>query len=216
MELTAAAQWLNTAFAGFDQSITLAVHKLYESAGVVLTPFMEFISLLGKGGIALIILSLCLMFFKPTRRFGTAMAIGLALGAICTNLFIKVAVARPRPYADPNGFFYPLWMMMGQHVESDMSFPSGHTTAAFASMVPLFLLADKKTSWLALVFAFLMGVSRIYLVVHFPSDVLGGLIIGTIAGILAVLIAKKIPEKWYELNFYKKKEGKHECSDSGR
>ena len=102
MELTAAALWLNTVFAGFDQSITLAVHKLYDFGGVFFSPLMEFISLLGKGGIALIILSLILMFFKPTRRFGTAMAIGLAIGAIITNLCVKVAVARPRPYADIN------------------------------------------------------------------------------------------------------------------
>ena len=212
MELTAAALWLNTVFAGFDQSVTQAVHKLYEWAGPVLSPIMEFISLLGKGGIALIILALVLMFFQPTRRFGTAMAIGLALGALCTNVFIKVAVARPRPYADEAGFFYPLWQMMGMHMESDMSFPSGHTTAAFASMVPVFIMGNKKSSWLALLFAFMMGISRIYLVVHYPSDVLGGLIIGTIAGILAVLIAKKIPEKWYEMHFVKKKDekgGKH-------
>ena len=216
MELTAAALWLNTVFAGFDQSITQAVHKLYDFGGVFFSPFMEFISLLGKGGIALIILSLVLMFFKPTRRFGTAMAIGLAIGAIITNLCVKVAVARPRPYADINGFFYPLWQMMGAHTESDMSFPSGHTTAAFASMVPLFIMGKKRTSWLALLFAFTMGISRIYLVVHFPSDVLGGLIVGTFAGIMAVLIEKKIPQKWFELNFYKKKVGKRECLDSGK
>ena len=80
-------------------------------------------------------------------------------------------------------------------------------------MVPLFLLGNKRVSWLALVFAFLMGLSRIYLVVHYPSDVLGGLIVGTVAGILAVLIAKKLPGKWYELNFFKKERDKG-CSDS--
>ncbi len=213
--LTAAAQWLNTSFAGFDQGITLAVHKLYELGGGFLTPLMELISLMGKGGIFLILLSLLLMLSVRTRRFGTAMLIGLALGALCTNLFIKVAVARPRPYADVNGFFYPLWQMMGQHTESDMSFPSGHTTAAFASMVPLFLLGRKRVSWLALVFAFLMGVSRIYLVVHYPSDVLGGLLVGTVAGILAVLIVRFIPEGYFKAPLGRKKPGgKHACSDS--
>lgn len=213
MQITAAALWLNTVFAGFDQSVTLAVHKLYELAGGVLTPFMELISLMGKGGIFLICLSLFLIFFKKTRRFGTAMLLGLAIGALCTNLFLKVVIARPRPYADTGSIFYQLWSMMGQHLESDKSFPSGHTTSAFAAMVPLFLLGSKRVSWLALVFAFLMGLSRIYLVVHYPSDVLGGLIVGTVAGILAVLIAKKLPGKWYELNFFKKERDKG-CSDS--
>lgn len=202
MELTAAALWLNTAFAGFDQAVTTAVHKLYEIGGDFFTPVMEFISLLGHDGLFLIALSILLLLLPKTRRFGTAMLIGLILGALMTNLCIKIWVARPRPYADENGFFYPLWQMMGMHMESDKSFPSGHTTAAFASMIPVFALGNKRFSWLALVFAFLMGVSRIYLVVHFPSDVLGGLIVGTIAGVAAVIINGKLPEKWFSMNFF--------------
>ena len=214
MLLTAAALWLNTFFAGFDQSITLAVHKLYEAAGGFMTPFMEVISFLGKDGICLIILSLLLMLFKKTRRFGTAMLFGVAIGALFTNCFLKIVVARPRPYADENGFFYQFWLMMGQHVESDKSFPSGHTTAAFATMVPVFLVGNKKVSWTALIFAFLMGVSRIYLVVHYPSDVLGGIIVGVVAGCLGALIAAKLPEAWYASWRKKKKAGDGECSDS--
>ncbi len=207
MELTAAALWINTIFSGFDQGVTLAVHKLYETAGGFLTPVMELISLMGKGGIFLIFLSVILTLIRKTRRFGTAMCLGLAIGAIAVNLFLKVAVARPRPYADLNSIYYPLWQLMGQHMESDMSFPSGHTNAAFAAMVPLFLLADKRWSWLALVFGVLMGVSRIYLVVHFPSDVLGGLITGTIAGVLGTLIAVNLPKKWYRWSLFKKSGG---------
>jgi len=213
MELTAAAYWLNTALAGFDERVTLAVHKLYElTHGVVLTPLMNFISLLGAEGIFLIILSLALLFVKKTRRFGTGMAIGLALGAILVNVFLKNFIARPRPYADVEGFFYPLWVMMGQHVESDMSFPSGHTNAAFATMVPVFILGDKRRSWLALVFAVLMGVSRIYLVVHYPSDVVGGLITGTVSGIVGALVAINLPKKWYRWDLLRKGE-KETCSD---
>ena len=212
MEMTAAAAWLNTTFANFDQSITTAVHRLYESCGSWMTPVMELISLLGKGGIALIVLSLVLLVIRKTRRFGTAMILGLAIGAVVVNLWLKVVVARPRPYADINGFYYPLWQMMGSHTESDYSFPSGHTNAAFACMVPAFLLGKKSWSWLCLLFAFLMGVSRIYLVVHYPSDVLGGLIMGTIAGLLGVLIMKHLPEKWYSWSLKKEDspKGAHE------
>ena len=151
MDMTSAALWLNTVFAGFDQSVTQAVHSLYDWGGSAMTAFMSFISLLGKGGIFLILLSLALLFVKKTRRYGTAMAFGLLIGVILVNLFLKVWVARPRPYADINGFFYPLWVQMGSHMESDMSFPSGHTNAAFAAMIPLFLLGNKKVSWLAVV-----------------------------------------------------------------
>ena len=212
MEMTAAAAWLNTTFANFDQSITTAVHRLYESCGSWMTSVMELISLLGKGGIALIVLSLVLLVIRKTRRFGTAMLLGLAIGAVVVNLWLKVVVARPRPYADINGFYYPLWQMMGSHIESDYSFPSGHTNAAFACMVPAFLLGKKSWSWLCLLFAFLMGVSRIYLVVHYPSDVLGGLIMGTLAGLLGVLIMKHLPEKWYSWSLKKEDspKGAHE------
>lgn len=216
MQMTAAALWLNTVFAGFDMSITAAVHKLYELAGGFLTPLMEFISLLGHDGIFLVALSICLMLFPKTRRFGTAMLMGVAIGALITNLFIKVAVARPRPYADESSFFHQLWLIMGQHTESDKSFPSGHTTAAFATMVPVFLLGKKRISWLALLFAFAMGLSRIYLVVHYPSDVLGGLIVGTIAGVIAVIINSRLPEKWFSMNFFGgKRGGGSQCSSEG-
>lgn len=215
MELSTVALWLNTAFSGFDQAVTLAVHKLYDFGGLVFTPFMELISLMGKGGIFLIILSLALMFFRKTRRYGTAMAFGLLIGVCFVNLFLKVVVARPRPYADENSIYYQLWLIMGQHMESDKSFPSGHTNAAFAAMVPLYLLGDRKKSWLALVFAVLMGISRIYLVVHFPSDVVGGLITGTIAGMLGSMIALNLPKKWYVWDLAKRggRPEEDECSD---
>ena len=213
MELTSAALWLNTTFAGFDAAVTTAVHKLYELAPGFFTPFMELISLFGKGGIFLIILSLVLTFFKKTRRFGTAMCLGLAIGALFVNLYLKVVIARPRPYVDQSSVFYQFWTLVGQHVESDKSFPSGHTNAAWAAMVPVFLLGDKRKSWLALVFALLMGVSRIYLVVHYPSDVLGGMITGSIAGILGVLIAVNLPKGWYRWRLGTKKEREASCSD---
>lgn len=211
MEITASALWINQTFANFDESITTAVHKLYELAGGFFTPFFEGVSFFGKGGICLILLSLVLMFLRPTRRFGTAMCLGLAIGAIFTNLVLKVYIARPRPYADEASIFHQFWLLVGQNVESDKSFPSGHTTAAFDCMTPVFLLGNKRLKALSLTFALLMGLARIYLCVHFPSDVLGGMIVGIIAGCLAVLIAKKLPEKWYEWEIGKRKAGKHEA-----
>lgn len=212
MEISAPAQWINQTFAGFDVSVTTAVHKLYEIGGAFFTPFFEGISFIGKGGICLIIMSLLLMLYRPTRRFGTAMCLGLAIGAVVTNLIIKPWVARPRPYVDQSSIFYQYWLQVGQNVESDKSFPSGHTTAAFDCMTPVFILGNKRLKFLALTFAILMGLARIYLCVHFPSDVLGGMIVGILAGILAVLIAKKLPQIWYEWEFGKKevRKGKHE------
>lgn len=70
--------------------------------------------------------------------------------------------------------------MLGKHTESDKSFPSGHMTAAMAASLAVFLRGNKKISWTALLFALAMGVSRIYLSVHYATDVLGGVITGSI------------------------------------
>lgn len=209
MTLTAAAMWLNTVFAGFDYSIMMAVHKLYDAAGWFFSPFCDFISFFGKEGIMLILISLALMVFPKTRKYGTAMLLGISIGALFTNAFLKIVVARPRPYV-ANEDFKAIWQLVGARTESDKSFPSGHTTAAFSTMTALFLIGNRKYSWTAFIFAFLMGFARIYLVVHYPSDVLGGIIVGVIAGIIGYIItAKLIPAKFYTITFIKLKQGKH-------
>ena len=207
MEMNSAAIWINNTFAAFDQSAVVFIHKLYEFAGGFFTPFFEFISELGHDGIPLIILALILMLFRKTRKYGTVMLISLAIGALITNCCLKILIARARPYSDETKAFFNtdlyqrLWLTVGQNVESDKSFPSGHTTAAFASMTALFLSGNRKISWTAYIFAFLMAVARIYLVVHFASDVLAGIIVGLTAGILGYLISLKLPSKYYNSNW---------------
>ena len=183
MQLTALALWLNTACAGFDEAVATAIHQLYVAAGWFFTPFLSFISLLGKGGIFLILLSIALMLFRKTRRYGTTMLLALAIGALVTNVCFKPLVARPRPYTHDGSIFQQYWEMLGKHTESDKSFPSGHMTAAMAASLAVFLRGNKKISWTALLFALAMGVSRIYLSVHYATDVLGGVITGSIGDV---------------------------------
>ena len=102
MDINAAAMWINSTFSGFDEAVTLLIHNLYNIAGGFFTPFFEFISFLGYNGFLLILLSFLLIVFKKTRRFGTAMLIGLAIGAFLTNCCLKILIARPRPFSDEN------------------------------------------------------------------------------------------------------------------
>lgn len=210
-----AAIWINSFFAGFDLGITQAVHAIFYPIKGFSSPFFDLISLMGKGGIFLILLSLVLLYFKRSRRMGTAMLLAVAIGFIITNCCLKILISRARPYADESSIYHQLWLLVGQRTESDNSFPSGHTTAAFATMTAMFLTGNKKYSWTALIFAFLMAIARIYLVVHYPSDCLAGMLVGIAAGIIATLITLKLPYKWSTLDFSsllrrKKHSGAHE------
>ena len=189
MEVTAVASWLNSTFADFDLAIFDFFHRLHDSAaGGFLDVFFNAITTLGHDGIALIIISLVLMLFTKTRQAGSAMLAGIIVGALFTNLTIKPLVSRPRPYTHLDSPVYQWWLNAGAQVESDRSFPSGHTTSAMAMVTGLFCVTNKKVSWVAFLFAVLMGMSRIYLCVHYPTDVIGGLIIGAIGGIIGGLL----------------------------
>lgn len=200
MEITAAAAWLNSAFAGIDSAVAGAVYGLFAFEGVF-TPLAQIFDLLGKGGALLIAVSLALILFPRTRRVGTVMLLALGVGALITNLGLKPTVARPRPYTFEGSIFYEMWTLAGQHTESDFSFPSGHTTAATAAMVGIFLSCPKRKSWCALLFALCMGISRIYLGVHYFTDVLAGFAAGAIGAVVAYYIAKLIPKVYYEYEF---------------
>lgn len=187
--MTAAAEWLNTAFAGFDYSLFEFFHNVHDGAlGWLFDPFFNFITLLGHDGLFLIFLSLILVMFKKTRKAGAAMLFGVIFGAIITNVTVKPLVARPRPYTNTEWDVYQWWINAGKHIESDKSFPSGHTTAAMSAMTGLFFVGNKKYSWTAFIFAILMGMSRVFLCVHYPSDVLGGFLVGFVAGLLAGIL----------------------------
>ena len=201
MELSPIAAWLNSSCAGMDAAVTAAVHRLYGLAGGFFTPRAEIFDILGKGGAILIALSLALILFPRTRRVGTTMLLALGIGALITNLALKPIVCRPRPYTLEGSIFQQVWQLTGGHTESDFSFPSGHTTAATGAMVAVFLSCPRRKSWPALLFALCMGVSRIYLGVHFFTDVLGGLVAGVIGGVAAYYIARVIPRVYYEYRF---------------
>ena len=194
-QMTAAAQWLNNTFGSIDQSILTFYHNLHETLGTPMDIFVQLFTKLGDGGIFLILLSIFLMLFKKSRKVGIGMLGGIIIGALFTNVCIKNVVARPRPYNYLQ--IYRDWFQTIWHwsFESEFSFPSGHTTAAMASMTPVFFLCNKKKSWLAFLFVIVLGATRNYIMVHFPSDILGGIIVGGIAGLISFLIVDAVYDK---------------------
>ena len=198
------AGWLNSTFFQFDRQIFIAMNGLESKAGGFLTPFLKFVSFFGEGGMCLLILAVILLLFKGSRRAGASMLLAIGVGALFTNVIIKNVVARPRPfYAD--GLYLEFWLDAGATTVSEYSFPSGHTTVAMTSMTALFLSTNKKKSWLAYIFVLFTAFSRVYLIVHYFTDIIGGLIIGGISGVIGYYLAKLI------FNAFEKNKDKKAC-----
>ena len=147
--------------------------------------FFPIITKLGNAGIFWIILAVTLLIFKKTRRAGVTMAISLILGLLICNITLKPLVARIRPY----DFDTALQALMLTGAEHDFSFPSGHTVASVDAAFALWL-CNKKWGTPALILAAIIAFSRLYLLVHYPTDVLAGIIIGVAIAFAAYAIAK--------------------------
>ena len=191
MVLTAAAQWLNTAFAGYDMAILKMLHGAAGVLGPVLTPLMKLITLLGEKGLLLLLLSLGLMCFSHTRRIGVCVFGAVCCGALITNFILKDWVARPRPF-ETMDIYRQWWEAVGSPAEEGYSFPSGHVTAASAGMTALCLTKGRKLAVPSVIVVLLMAISRNYLMAHYPSDVLFAAIIGLAAAFIAYYITKLI------------------------
>ena len=151
------------------------------------TPFgdiiVPLISGIGNAGIIWIALTLVLLVIPKTRRSGLIMALALIADLILCNGILKNLVARTRPY-DVNTVVN---LLIEKPV--DYSFPSGHTAASFAAVTALYLAGEKKLWKPALVLSILIAFTRMYLYVHYPTDILGGIAVGIISGYIGFFIA---------------------------
>ncbi len=137
--------------------------------------FWKLITSLGNSGWFWIALSVLLLVFPNTRKAGLLALLSMAFCALITNVCLKNLIARPRPYTQ----IPELIRLIGP--QSDWSFPSGHTTASFASAFSyLYGLPQKKYAVPGFLLATMIAFSRLYVGVHYPTDILGGLIIGTL------------------------------------
>lgn len=174
-----------------DKNVAEVFHKFYLWGGDFSNALMKTISYIAEAGILFLIIGLGLAFFKRTRKVGGVVLLSVAIGFVITNLILKNSIGRLRPFESSDQYWL-WWLDAGSVVESGYSFPSGHTTATMAFALAIFLTVNKKYSWPILLFPIVMASSRMYLMVHYFSDCVGGIVVGCASAVIAYLIVKWI------------------------
>lgn len=159
----------------------------------VLDMIFTVITHLGTGGILWITAAVCMLFTKKYRRCGIAVLVCLLLGLLFGNLILKHIIARSRPC-----WLKPISDMLVS-VPKDFSFPSGHTLSSFIAAIVIFR-HSRPLGIPALAVAALIALSRLYVYVHFPTDLLGAMILAVPIAIFGDILAQKavsaIISKW--------------------
>ena len=159
----------------------------------VLDVAMPIITMFGDAGIFWIAVSVLFLITKKHRKTGIGMALALVMGLLVCNIWLKPTVARIRPY----DFQMEYFMKEIPHLAGtmhDFSFPSGHTIASFEAAVVI-LLNNKKLGIAAMILAVLIAFSRLYLYVHYPTDVIFSVLLGTIFAFIGNYLAPKVMDK---------------------
>ncbi|MEF2838729.1 MAG: phosphatase PAP2 family protein [Oscillospiraceae bacterium] len=165
--------------------------------------FMPFITVFGDAGIFWMIWAAVLVIFPKTRKIGLGMAFAMVMGLLVCNITLKPLVARIRPYDLQAELGVSIKLLC--EAQHDFSFPSGHTIASFEAAVVL-VKNSKKMGIPAMILAVLISFSRMYLYVHYPTDVIISVILGTLFALIGDAIAAKAAPK---LSFGKK--GKYQA-----
>ncbi len=161
-----------------DGNILLWIQENLRSS--ILNSVMIFITSLGDVGILWILSGIVLMIPKKSRKIGIIVFIALFLSLVINNGVLKHLVDRVRPF----NAIEALTTIIKE--PTDSSFPSAHTASSFAAACVIFQKMDRRFGIAAIIMAALIGFSRLYLGVHYPTDVLGGALSGILISILAV------------------------------
>lgn len=173
--------------AALDAGILLWIQETVRLTG--LNPIAAFYTHLGDAGLLWVGLSFVMLCFPKTRRAGLLSLLALALGGLLTNVLLKHLVGRTRPWLIVEGLLFLV------EVGDPNSFPSGHTCAAFAAAgVWLRTLPRRWMKVTGIVMAVFMGLSRLYVGVHFPSDVLAGALVGLLCAQLGLYLGEHLPK----------------------
>lgn len=153
---------------------------------------MPKITSLGDKGIVWILTAFLLLCIKKYRRYGITLVIGLAAGVLFGNVFLKNLFERSRP----NWIEHTITLLIAN--PTDFSFPSGHTLSS-AIAATILTMSNRKFGYIAIPLACLIAFSRLYLFVHFPSDVLGAALIGSLIGAMVFIAVKRMSPKYKEI-----------------
>ena len=156
----------------------------------ILDFLMPIITIFGDAGIFWIAVAVVLLLIPKYRKIGLGMGVALIMGLLLCNVTLKPLCQRIRPYdymAQVYNQTIPL-LVEGLH---DYSFPSGHTIASFEAATVL-LINNKKMGIPAMILAVLIAFSRLYLYVHYPTDVIASVILGTALALLANFLVGKL------------------------
>ena len=151
----------------------------------VMDTIMPVITSLGNSGIVWIVIAAILSSMKKYRKYGVMLALALIITLVIGNITLKPLIARTRPF-DANNLKDILLIK----APKDYSFPSGHTMASFAAATVLIYM-NRKVGIVAMVLAVLIAFSRLYLYVHYPSDVFAGMIFGILSAIISIKLLAK-------------------------
>ena len=146
----------------------------------VLDSLMSGITHLGDFGIFWILMAVVLLLYSDTRKAGAAVTVGRLASFVFNNLLLKNLVARTRPYEVIDG----LTLLVDR--ASDLSFPSGHSATSFVAATVMLCVLPKRYGISAMVLAALIAFSRLYVGIHYPTDVLFGIFSGILIGFLTV------------------------------
>lgn len=154
---------------------------------------MPIITKFGDGGVFWILVAVVLVCLPKHRRAGLGMGIALLLGVLVCNVTLKPLIARPRPYDYQLANFGQTISLLIS-APRDFSFPSGHTLASFESATVL-LLYDRRFGIPAAVLTVLVAFSRLYLYVHYPTDVFCAMVLGILFGLAGYLLSGIVMKK---------------------
>lgn len=147
-------------------------------------PIMIFFTTLGNMGLIWIIIAIVLLFSKKFRKVGILMFCALIINTILGEGILKHLFQRPRPFNTLPGLHLLI------KAPTSYSFPSGHTSSAFACAIVLAYYI-RKAAIPAIILAIIIGFSRVYLTVHYPSDVIAGMVLGIISALITIYAYSK-------------------------